>query len=228
MTGIRACIFDAYGTLLDLRGAVAPFAGSLGVQADALLALWRSKQLEYSWLRSLTAQYADFARITSDALDYACEVVGQEATRVRPQLLEAFDRLPAYPGARELLDALRAAGLKTAVLSNGTPAMLKAVLGSSGLLGGLDAVLSVDSLGIYKPSPVVYRLPSNALGIPAEALAFVSANAWDAAGAAGAGLQVIWVNRDGAPRERLPDGPAVQVRSLGDVPEALRVFGLVG
>lgn len=228
VTGIKACIFDAYGTLLDLNGAVEPLTGRPGGQAAALLALWRSKQLEYTWLRSLTARYADFARITADALDYACDVVGEEAVRLRPQLLEAFNRLPAYSEAPELLRALRADGLKTAVLSNGTPGMLKAGLGSAGLLSELDAVFSVDSVGTYKPSPAVYRLPGNALGLPAEAMVFVSANAWDAAGAASAGLQVVWVNRGGAPRERLPEGPSVQVRSLADVREALRIFGPLG
>jgi 2-haloacid dehalogenase len=228
VSGVKACIFDVYGTLLDLNGAIEPLSAYPQVNAAELLTLWRAKQIEYTWLRSITARYADFARINSDALDYACEVAGPEAVQLKPQLVDAFGKLPAYPDAIGLLRALRADGLKTAVLSNGTPAMLKSGLEVAGLLPALDAVLSVDSVGTYKPSPAVYRLPSNALGFPAEAMAFVSANAWDAAGAASAGLQVVWVNRGGAPRERLPDGPSVQVRSLADVRQALQIFGAPG
>ncbi len=228
MNGVKACVFDAYGTLLDLSAAVEPLAAGLEGRAPDLLAIWRQKQLEYTWLRSLMGRYADFAQVTSDALDYACDVVGSEARLLKPELLKAFARLPAYPEAQPLLRSLRAAGLKTAVLSNGTFSTLRTSLGTAGLLADIDVILSVDSVGTYKPSPPVYHLPSTALGLPVDALAFVSAHAWDAAGAAAVGLQAIWLNRGGAPRERLPEGPAVQVRSLADVDEALRIFGPVG
>lgn len=219
---IQACVFDAYGTLLDLNGAIAPLAASLGGRATELLAVWRSKQLQYTWLRSLMGRHADFTHVTGDALEYACAVVGIDAVPVKPLLLQAFTRLPAYPDAPPLLRMLRAAGFKTAVLSNGSPEMLEAGLSAAGLRDALDRVLSVEAVGIYKPSPAVYRLPSEAFGVAADAIAFVSANAWDAAGAASAGLRVIWINRAGDPPEQLPSRPAREVRSLAEIPAQLR------
>ena len=221
LTGIRACAFDAYGTLLDLTGAVAPVAARLGAEAARLLTLWRAKQLEYTWLRSLMGRHADFAEITADALDYACAALGKDAAELRRPLLAAFRQLPAYPEAAGVLTSLRAAGVKTAVLSNGTPEMLAAGLEAAGLRALLDAVLSVEQVGVYKPSPRVYDLAVTTLGTATGKLAFVSANAWDAAGAAAAGLPVIWINRAGAPAERLPARPAVELRSLAEVPGVL-------
>ena len=217
LSGIEAFVFDAYGTLLDLNGAVTPVAARLGDRAADLLTLWRAKQLEYTWLRSLMNRHADFAQVTAEALDYACAVVRIDDPQLRPLLLEAFNHLPAYPDAGKVLRTLRTSGFRTAVLSNGTPGMLEAGLTSAGLRPLLDVVMSVEAVAIYKPSPAVYQLASASLGIAPAALAFVSANAWDAAGAASAGLRAIWINRTGAPLERLPQGPATEVGSLADI-----------
>jgi 2-haloacid dehalogenase len=222
-TAIQACVFDAYGTLLDLNGAMAPVAARLGDRAAQLLEVWRARQLQYTWLRSLMVRHADFAQVTSDALEYACATLGACDAELQPMLLDAFYHLPAYPDAGPLLRTLRRGGLKTAVLSNGTPAMLEAGLVAAGLRTLLDAVLSVEQVQTYKPSPAVYHLASAGLHVAPQAVAFVSANAWDAAGAASAGLHVIWINRTGAPPERLPYGPAVEVTSLAAVAAALGV-----
>ena len=222
MVNIQACVFDAYGTLLDLNGAIAAVSAGLGDRAADLLRVWRRKQLEYTWLRSLMGRHADFAQVTREALEYACAAIGADATGLQAAMLDAFFHLPAYPDAEPLLRTIRARGLRTAVLSNGTPAMLEAGLQSTGLGPLLDAVLSVEDVGIYKPSPAVYQHASAALGITPEALVFVSANAWDIAGASSAGLRAIWINRTGAPPERLPYGPAVEVGSLGEISITLK------
>ena len=218
---VQGCVFDAYGTLFDLNGAVAAVSTTLGDRAADLLRVWRGKQLEYTWLRSMMGRHADFSQVTREALAYACAAIGSDVDGLEAALLDAFFHLPAYPDAEPLLRAVRARDLRTAVLSNGTPAMLDAGLRSTGLAPLLDAVLSVEEVGIYKPSPAVYRHASAALAIAPEALAFVSANAWDIAGASSAGLRAIWINRTGAPPERLPYGPAVEVESLAAIADLL-------
>ncbi|MEO7138047.1 MAG: haloacid dehalogenase type II [Gemmatimonadales bacterium] len=221
VSGVRACVFDAYGTLLDLASAVEPHAAALGEAAPRLLALWRAKQLEYTWLRTLMERHADFARVTEDALECACAALDIQDLSLRRRLLTGFLELAAYPDAAQMLRHLRARGLRTAVLSNGTPAMLERAFARAGLAPLLDSVLSVETVGFYKPSPRVYHFAAEALGLERGALLFVSANAWDAAGAASAGLRAVWVNRAGAPPERLPVGPAFTLRALGEVPALL-------
>ncbi|HEX7336084.1 MAG TPA: haloacid dehalogenase type II [Gemmatimonadales bacterium] len=218
---MRACVFDAYGTLLDLASAVDPHRAALGETAPRLLALWRAKQLEYTWLRTLMERHADFARVTEEALEYACAALDIRDLPLRRSLLTGFLELAAYPDAAQMLRRLRARGLRTAVLSNGTPAMLEQALTQAGLAPLLDSVLSVETVGFYKPSPRVYHFAAETLELEIGALLFVSANAWDAAGAASAGLRAVWVNRAGAPAERLPAGPAFTLRTLGEVPALL-------
>jgi 2-haloacid dehalogenase len=215
-SAVRACVFDAYGTLLDLASAVEPHRQSLGDAAPGLLALWRAKQLEYTWLRTLMGRYADFAQVSADALDYACATFG--ISDPRASLLAAFEELAAYPDAAPTLAKLRGGGIRTAVLSNGTPSMLGAAFERSGLAPLLDAVLSVDAIGKYKPAPEVYALATRRLADAPGELLFVSANAWDVAGAAAAGLVTVWINRTAAPAEGLPAGASHVVRSLADVP----------
>ncbi len=213
----RAFVFDLYGTLLDVGSvteacrAVVP-AGQSSDPA-ALVELWRAKQLEYSWLRALMDRYVDFEAVTGDALDYAAARLGLRLDPgARAGLLEAYRRLSPFPEAVEVLDRL--APRPRAVLSNGSPAMLRASLAGSGLEGRLDPVLSVDAVRTYKPSPAVYRVACDALGLPAEAITFVSANAWDAAGAAAFGFRTVWVNRRGLPFDRLGVSPHVEARDL--------------
>ncbi|MGQ9371827.1 haloacid dehalogenase type II [Azospirillum sp. A39] len=217
----RAVVFDAYGTLLDVAAAARRCRSALGDTADPLAATWRTKQLEYTWLRSLMGDYADFWQVTGDALDYAMAAHGLGDTALRGRLMDLYLHLDAYPDAQPTLRALRGAGLRTAILSNGSPDMLDAATGSAGLRPLLDAVLSVDPLRVYKPHPDVYRLACDALSLPAAEIVFVSANGWDAAGAAAFGFGVVWLNRAGAPRERLPAGPRAEAGSLAEVPPLL-------
>jgi 2-haloacid dehalogenase len=217
----EACVFDAYGTLLDLRSALAAQSSVLGQSADALLTLWRRKQLEYTWLRTLMGRHAGFETVTRDALRYALEAEGLADAELEAALLGGFRRLAAFPDAAPALAAIRRAGLRTAILSNGDPDMLRDALASSGLTRLIELVISVQPLGLYKPAPPTYGLAAEALGMDAGRLVFVSANSWDAAGAASAGLRAILVNPAGAPAERLPSGPAATIGSLAELPAAL-------
>lgn len=218
--GIRLVLFDAYGTLLDVHSAVGRHAGVIGAAAPALSALWRQKQLEYSWTRSLMGRHADFAVVTADALDFALATYGIAGEALRAALLAAYRTLDAYPEVSTVLAGLRGRGLRTAILSNGSPEMLDAGVAAAGIAGLLDAVLSVESVGIYKPDPRVYRHAADRFGMsPAETL-FVSSNAWDAAGAAVFGFRVAWVNRTGQPAEYPfagPDAILPDLRGLASV-----------
>lgn len=216
---VSACVFDAYGTLLDLSGAVASQAASLGEAAGPLLTLWRRKQLEYTWLRTLMGRHADFATITRDALGYALESLGLRAPALEAGLQDAFRTLSAEPAAAGALRALRDAGIGRAALSNGDPDMLRDAFAHSGLAPLLDRVLSVQPLGVYKPAPAVYSLAAEALALPVERLVFVSGNAWDAAGAACAGWRAVLIAPAGAPAERLPAAPTATIRSLAELPK---------
>jgi 2-haloacid dehalogenase len=223
LAGARAVVFDAYGTLLDFASAAHGARDALGEQWQPLADLWRRKQLEYTWLRSLMGAHADFWAITGDALDHALDALKLTDTGLRQRLMDAYARLDGYPDAAPALEALRKAGLKTAILSNGTPRMLAQAVRSARLDGLLDQVLSVEEVGVYKPHPSVYRLAVDKLGLwPAE-LVFVSANAWDAHGAKQAGLRVAWCNRAGQARERLVGAPDAELRSLAELPGLLGI-----
>ncbi|HXH03369.1 MAG TPA: haloacid dehalogenase type II [Candidatus Competibacteraceae bacterium] len=221
LSGIRACVFDAYGTLFDVHSAVACHRDRLGERADALSALWRQKQLEYTWLRSLMGRHADFRQVTAEALDYACDHFGVADAALQHDLLAAYERLDAYPEVADTLRRLRAAGLPCAILSNGSPDLLAAAVAATGLAGLLDALLSVEAVGVYKPDPRVYRLAVERLGVEASAIAFQSSNGWDIAGAAAFGFQAVWINRAGQRRERLPAGPVAELTSLAGLPGLL-------
>lgn len=222
---VRVCVFDAYGTLFDVHSAAGRHASRLGAAAAPLSATWRTKQLEYTWLRSLMRRYAPFSRVTADALDYALDAHDVEDAGLREALLDAYRRLDAYPEVPAVLDALREAGFGTAILSNGDAPMLEAAVEAAGLAGRLDAVLSVDAIGTYKPDPSVYQLACTHFGAAPEEISFQSANAWDAAGAAAFGLRVVWCNRFGQKPERLPAVPDLEARDLNAV---LDVLGLSG
>ncbi|HEX5077834.1 MAG TPA: haloacid dehalogenase type II [Geminicoccaceae bacterium] len=221
MQGIRACVFDAYGTLFDVHSAVGRLRSQLGAVADELSALWRGKQLEYTWLRALMGRHAPFWQVTEDALDYALERLGVASEPVRAPLLQAYLTLDAYPEVGDVLQRLRAAGLKLAILSNGEPAMLDAAVGSAGIGGLLDAVLSVEEVGVYKPDPRVYQLAVDRLAVPAGRISFQSSNAWDVAGASCFGFRTVWINRQGAPAERLPGAPECRLPDLSGLPALL-------
>jgi 2-haloacid dehalogenase len=221
LAATSACVFDAYGTLFDLTSAARRCADALGAKAEALGALWRARQLDYSWLRSLMGAHADFWQVTGDALDYALAVHGIADAALRTRLMDAFLHIEAYPDARGALEALKRAGRPAAILSNGSPRMLDAAVGSAGLGHLLDHVLSIEEAGIYKPHPRVYELAARRLGIPASRICFVSSNGWDAAGAAQFGFQAVWANRGGAPREGLPGTLAAELPALDRLPALL-------
>ena len=216
--GIRACVFDAYGTLFDVHSAVGKHRARLGDEADAVSAMWRAKQLEYTWQRTILDRYVDFWRVTADGLDYALDAHGVDDADLRDDLLHAYLSLDCYPEVRGVLGTLRNAGLTTAILSNGSPMMLEAAVESAGIAGLLDAVVSVDELGMYKPSAEVYQLAMDALEVGRGQVSFQSSNAWDAAAAATFGFRVAWCNRFGQARERLPDAPDVEIGTLDELP----------
>jgi 2-haloacid dehalogenase len=218
---IAACVFDAYGTLFDYNAAAQRHSAALGDKAASLAEVWRVKQLQYTWLRSLMGQYTAFWQVTGEALDYAMEAVGIEDKVLRNNLMEAFLTLDAYPEVPTTLATLKANGLKTAILSNGEPKMLDAAVQASGIADALDAVLSVEDVGIYKPHPTVYQLVVDRLGVPAEQVSFQSSNSWDACGAAAFGFRVAWCNRFGQGRERLPSQPNAEIKTLAELPGLL-------
>jgi 2-haloacid dehalogenase len=220
MRGIEACVFDAYGTLFDVHSAVTRLGARVGDRADALSQLWRSKQLEYTWLRALMGRHADFWQVTGDALDYALARTGVDPS-LREPLMQAYLALDAYPEVPEALRRLRAAGLKAAILSNGEPRMLAAAATSAGIAELLDAILSVEEVGIFKPHAKVYQLAVDRLAVRPDQIAFQSSNAWDVSGAATFGLRTVWINRLGMPPERLPGAAEHELRDLSGLPALL-------
>lgn len=220
LTGVKACVFDAYGTLFDTASAARRSAGLLGDKAGPLAALWREKQLAYTWLRAVQGRHADFWQVTGDALDFALEALAIDRPGMRDRLMQLYLTLDPYPEVPEVLRRLRAAGVKTAILSNGTPRMIEALVAGARL--EFDALLSVEQAGIYKPHASVYQLALDTLGLPARAIAFQSSNGWDACGASAFGMQVVWCNRSRQPRERLPGAPDREIDTLAALP------GLVG
>ncbi len=214
---VRACVFDAYGTLFDVHSAVGRNRERLGDIAEQFSALWRTKQLEYTWLRSLMGRYADFSKVIEDALDYAFDAFDLDDAALKSHLLEAYLHLDCYPEVYDTLSTLKRRGYQTAILSNGSPSMLEEVVHSTGIKGLIDKILSVEEVGIYKPSPLVYRLAVERLGVGAREISFQSANAWDAAGAASFGLRVAWINRFDQLPERLPLHADIELKSLSDL-----------
>jgi 2-haloacid dehalogenase len=218
LTGIEACVFDAYGTLLDVRSATARLAQELDGKAEQIGALWRLRQLEYTWLRSLMQRHEDFWTVTRDALDHAFGVAGLADEDLKARLMQAYLSLDAYPDVAPALSELRSKGLQTAILSNGTPAMLASGVASAGIGDSLDAVLSIEDVGIYKPHPSVYQLACDRLGLERDGICFVSSNGWDVAGAATFGFQTVWLNRFDQERDRLPGEPRLILRGLDELP----------
>ena len=220
---VSACVFDAYGTLFDVHAAAARCRDALGDKADTLSEIWRQKQLQYTWLRSLMGVHADMWQVTGDSLDYAMEAVDISDAALRQRLMDCYLTLDAYPEVPATLRELREAGLKTAILSNGTPEMLESAVKSAGIADLLDEVLSIESVGIYKPAPPVYQLAVDRLGVGADQISFQTSNAWDAAGAAQFGFKVAWCNRFGQPVERLSASPDVEIRTLSELPTILGI-----
>ena len=209
-------VFDAYGTLFDVASAVARHRGLVGPQADRLNDIWRSKQLEYTWTRSLMGAYRDFRAVTEEALAYAAHRIGGLDAATQATLMAAYDTLDAYPDVLPALRALKAAGKRVAILSNGTPAMLEAAVGSAGLAPFIEASLSVDELRVFKTAPQVYALVEQRLGVAPARVSFQSSNRWDVAAAAKFGFRAVWINRGGMPDE------------YADMPPGLVLEGMAG
>lgn len=219
LNGIRACVFDAYGTLFDYASAAARCKDVLGDKFGQLTSLWRDKQLQYTWLRSLQGRHADFQQVTGDALDFALATLDLTSNGLRSRLMKLYWELDPFPEVPETLRRLRDKGMKTAILSNGTPKMLRSAVESAGLNGLLDEILSMEDVGIFKPHPKVYRLAVDRLSLPAEAICFQSSNAWDAYAASAFGMHVVWCNRYGQKRERLPGCPDREISTLAALPD---------
>ena len=225
LQGIRACVFDAYGTIFDFGSAAARCTGIPEDKRGALTALWRDKQLQYTWLRSLQGRYADFWQVTGEALDFTLESLGIATPALRSQLMDLYLTLSAFPEVPDTLRRLRDAGFVTAILSNGSPSMLDAAVRGAGLHDLLDAVLSADAVGVFKTDPRVYQYGLDTLGLTAAQVSFQSSNAWDAFAASAFGMRVVWCNRYGQQPERLPGAPDHEVRSLADLPALLAPSG---
>lgn len=223
LTGIRACVFDAYGTLFDYASAAARCRDVLGEQVTALTALWRDKQLQYTWLRSLQGRYVSFRQVTEDALEFSLAALGHTDPALRGRLMNLYASLDCFPEVPAMLARLRAARLQTAILSNGSPDLLASTLAHTGLAPLFDAVLSVEEVGVYKPHPKVYQLALEHLGVPREAICFQSSNGWDAYAASAFGLRTVWCNRYGLQAERLPGKPDFELSSLAELPGLLGV-----
>src|SRR6267142_2666476 len=207
---IEALVFDAYGTLFDVHSVVRRCEGLWPGKGAQLSQLWRAKQLEYTWQRSLMKRYAPFSTVTRTALAYACEALGLELAAERMEaLMGEYLTLAMYP---DVPDAIRQFARKKAILTNGSPDMIEPLVAHSGLK--FDAVLSVANLKLYKPAPEVYGLAMKKLQIPKEKIGFVSSNCWDALGAKSFGFTVYWINRLGAPVDRLGFTPDKTIKSL--------------
>lgn len=215
---MRARAFDAYGTLLDVHSAVARHAAAIGPQAERLSELWRSRQLEYTWVLNGIGAYEDFWTLTERALDTAIALVGGAPDGMRQRLLDAYADLSAYPDVAPTLSALKEAGETVILFSNATPAMLTRALAASGLTGLVDHIVSVDAIRAYKPLPTTYALLDRWRG-PDRQLTFHSSNAWDVAGAVARGIDTVWVNRRGGPGEYPSFAPSRTVGDLGQILE---------
>ena len=221
ISGIKACVFDAYGTLFDVHSAVGKHRQRLGDIADQVSALWRTKQLEYTWLRSLMGRHADFWQVTQDALDFAFDMHEVKDADLRKDLIEAYLNLDCYPEVPGALTELKDRGFEIAILSNGTPTMLEAAVENSGLGTLIPKILSVEKAGVFKPDPRVYQIAVDELDLKPQEIVFQSSNAWDASGAAAFGFKVAWVNRFGQSPERLPGKPDVEITDLSELTELL-------
>jgi 2-haloacid dehalogenase len=223
LTGVRACVFDAYGTLFDVNSAAQQAQNVLHEKWQQLAEVWRTKQLQYTWLRSLTGRHVDFWQLTGEALEFALDSLKLGNAQLHNELMELYLQLSAYPEVRSTLARLKTGGLSCAILSNGSPRMLAAAVNNAGVKDLLDTVLSAEEVKVYKPQPAVYQLAVDRLGLETGEICFVSSNGWDAYSAKAFGFHVIWCNRSGQAPERIPETPEAEIRTLSDLPEIVGV-----
>jgi 2-haloacid dehalogenase len=217
------CVFDAYGTLYDFNSAVARHRTAIGAKADQLTALWRTKQIEYTWLRNSMGAYAPFWQVTGEALDHCLAAHGLADPGVRDSLMNAYLALDAFAEVPDMLARLKRSGRRLAILSNGNPEMLDPMVKASGLADAFDAVLSVDAVKVFKPDAKVYQLVEDQFGVTPAKVCFLSSNCWDAHGATHFGFSTVWVNRGGLPDDGLPGKPMAQLKDLSQLPSLLGV-----
>jgi 2-haloacid dehalogenase len=223
LPGIEMCVFDAYGTLFDFNSAVARHRKAVGPSADALSELWRTKQIQYTWLRNAMGTYAPFWQVTGEALDHCLAAHRIADPAARERLMGAYLALEPFPEAPGMLACLTRASMRTAILSNGNSGMLDPMVTASGLANHFEAVLSVDEAGVFKPDPRVYRLVEARCGVTPDKVCFLSSNCWDAHGAARFGFRTVWVNRTGAPNDNLPGTLSAEIRDLSELPDLIGV-----
>ena len=219
--GIQACVFDAYGTLFDFNTAAAEARDDLGADWQRLSDLWRLKQLQYTWLRGLAGHHADFWQVTGDALDFSLAQLKLARPGLRDRLMRLYLQLGTYPEVPAMLQELKQRDMKLAILSNGSPTMLDAVVRNAGLESLFDAVLSVEDVGVFKPHRSVYALADSRLGVSPGNICFLSSNGWDAYSAKAYGFRVLWCNRFGQPAERIPETPDGEIPDLSVLPGRL-------
>lgn len=220
-TDATVCVFDAYGTLYDFNSAAARCRDALGDKAEPLSALWRQKQLQYTWLRSLMGRYASFWQVTGEALDHAMAALGIADNGLRQRLMDCYHGLDAFPEVPGTLARLKAAGLRLAILSNGSPGMLAGAAERTGLDKLLEVSLSVDAVKVFKPAGIVYRLVTDHFAAPPDRVVFVSSNAWDAHAGADYGFRAVWLNRARAAAENMPGRLAAVRETVADLPALL-------
>jgi 2-haloacid dehalogenase len=223
LAGTEMCVFDAYGTLFDFNTAVARHRAVIGPKADSLSEMWRAKQIQYTWLRNAMGAHAEFWQVTGEALDHSLAAHGIDGAGVRNRLLGAYLALDPFPEVPTMLDALKRAGVRLAILSNGNPAMLDPMVAASGLADRFEAVLSVELAGVFKPDAKAYGLVEAQCGVKPGKVCFVSSNCWDAHGAAHFGFPTVWVNRGRAPDDGLPGALRHQLHDLSGLPALLGV-----
>ena len=210
-------VFDAYGTVFDIHSAVMRSGLALGSRAQAVSELWRQKQLEYTWVRTLMGRYESFWALTEESLDYALATLAPEHGHLRTALLESYRHLAAYDDVRPVLDRLRKNKIKTAILSNGDGTMLEEAVKAAGLDAHFDGLISIEETGQYKTAPDAYRLVKGALGIEPNRTLFISSNRWDVAGARLAGFHPLWINRAGRSDEYRDCPPDAVLKSLSEI-----------
>ena len=220
---IEACVFDAYGTLFDVNSAVSSLQDKVGPQYGEVSAAWRVRQLEYTWLRSLMKSHIDFWKLTADALSVTLREFAIEDLSLHEELMQAYLRLSPFNEVSSVLHRLKQANMRTAILTNGSPLMIESAVGNAGIQTLIDHQLSVETVGVFKPDARVYQLAVDSLGISSNNIAFMSSNAWDAAGAAHFGFNVAWVNRYSQPSEALPGTPSAMLSDLSELPGLLGI-----
>ncbi|MEM9918389.1 MAG: haloacid dehalogenase type II [Bacteroidota bacterium] len=223
MTAYDGFLFDAYGTLFRLELPNEQLDALTDGRANVLMDIWRSRQLQYTWLRSLMQRHVDFEQITLEALHFAMDFLQIRNEAVPQLLMPIYLRANCFDEVPKVLDSLKQLGKKTAILSNGTPRMLQAGVANAGLQDKIDHLFSVEQVGIFKPDPRVYQMAIDQLQVEPARILFVSSNAWDVAGASSAGLSVAWVNRNGHPPERLPANVTYEARDLKDLLEKMKL-----